>query len=50
MRMAGSRSLIIPPDKAYGKRGIPPDIPPYATLLFEIHVVEILRESVSKRY
>lgn len=50
MRMAGSRSLIIPPEKAYGKRGIPPEIPPYSTLLFEIQVVEILRESITKRY
>jgi FKBP-type peptidyl-prolyl cis-trans isomerase len=48
MRMAGSRTLTIPSEKAYGRRGVPPDIPPYATLVFEIHVVEILRDSMTR--
>lgn len=48
MRMGGSRTLTIPPEKAYGKRGVPPDIPPYSTLIFDIHLVEILRESMTR--
>jgi FKBP-type peptidyl-prolyl cis-trans isomerase len=48
MRMAGSRTLTVPPEKAYGRRGVPPEIPPFATLVFEIHVVEILRDSMTR--
>ena len=36
----GSKAvLIIPPDMGYGKRGMPPDIPPNSTLIFHIHLV-----------
>ena len=35
------RELVIPPDLAYGENGVPPDIPPYATLTYEIEVLEI---------
>jgi FKBP-type peptidyl-prolyl cis-trans isomerase len=48
MRMGGSRILTVPPEKAYGKRGVPPEIPPFSVLIFEIHLVEILRESMTR--
>ena len=42
MRPGEQRRLTIPPKLAYGKRGSAPDIPPDATLVFDITVVQIL--------
>ncbi|KAJ2779501.1 peptidylprolyl isomerase fpr3 [Coemansia javaensis] len=40
MKKGGERRLTIPAAMAYGKRGAPPDIPPNATLVFDIRLVE----------
>lgn len=36
----GSLTLVVPPEKAYGSKGLPPKIPPGATMVYSVRIVD----------
>lgn len=46
MKEGGHRTLIIPSEMGYGARGAGNDIPPNATLLFEVKLLKVIRTEI----
>ena len=46
LRNHGSVTLVVPPELAYGEAGYPPRIPPRATMIYELRVVDVKAAAV----
>jgi FKBP-type peptidyl-prolyl cis-trans isomerase len=44
MRPGDKWLVIVPPELGYGRRGNPPRVPPFATLVFEMEILGIKKD------
>jgi FKBP-type peptidyl-prolyl cis-trans isomerase len=45
----GSLTLVVPPELAYGEKGYPPNVPPNATMVYQLRIAEIYLETQKKK-
>ena len=45
MRIGDKWTVVVPPELAYGRKGSPPRIPGYSTLVFDMEIIGVKREN-----
>ena len=45
MRVGGTRELTVPPELAYGEAGFAPEVPPNATVVYVVELLELVDPS-----
>lgn len=48
LRNHGSITLVVPPKLAYGSKGYPPNVPPNATMVYELRISDFYPENLKK--
>ena len=44
----GNMTLVVPPELAYGEKGMAPDIPPGATMVYNVRILDVIPASEQK--
>ena len=47
MKVGGTAQLVCPPEMTYGEEGRPPQMPGNATLIFDVELLEIVKEEAA---